>query len=126
MAKEIRVAVSGIGNCFSSLIQGVYYYKDVSSNDGPVPGLMHNVMGGYKISDLKFVAAFDIDKRKVGKDLSEAIWEKPNCTKVFCKDIPKQDVIVQKGPVLDGVASHMADWPDDRAFRIDEKQKQTF
>lgn len=123
MAKAIRVAVSGVGNCFSSLIQGVYYYKNVDSNNEQVPGLMHNVFGGYGVSDVKFVAAFDIDKRKVGKDLSEAIWEKPNCTKIFCKDIPKQNVIVQKGPVLDGVASHMQDWPDDRAFRVDAKQK---
>jgi myo-inositol-1-phosphate synthase len=123
LGKEIRVAVSGIGNCFSSLLQGIYYYKNVDSNAEPVPGLMHNVFGPYKISDIKFVAAFDIDKRKVGKDLSEAIFEKPNCTKVFCKKIPKQKVIVQKGPVLDGVAKHMADWPADRAFLVDEKQK---
>ncbi len=84
---------------------------------------MHNVMGGYKVSDIEMVAAFDIDQRKVGKDLSEAIFQKPNCTKIFCKDVPKQNVIVQKGPVLDGVANHMADWPDERAFRVDEHQK---
>ncbi|MBN1941245.1 MAG: inositol-3-phosphate synthase [Candidatus Diapherotrites archaeon] len=122
MAK-IKVAVAGIGNCFSSLLQGIYYYKDIDSNGKPVPGLMHNVFGSYKVSDIEFVAAFDIDKRKVGKDLSEAIWEKPNCTTVFHKDVPKQNVIVQKGPVLDGVAPHMESWPEDRAFRIDEKQK---
>ena len=65
LAKKIRVAVSGIGNCFSSLIQGIYFYKGVDSNNETVPGLMHNVMGGYKISDIEFVAAFDVDKRKV-------------------------------------------------------------
>jgi len=120
---KIRVAVAGVGNCFSSLLQGVYYYRDVSANDGTVSGLMHNVLGGYRISDIEFVAAFDIDSRKVGKDLSEAIFEKPNCTNVFCRDVPKQNVVVQKGPVLDGVASHMADWPEERSFRVDEKQK---
>ncbi len=123
MAKKIRVAVSGIGNCFSSLIQGIYFYKDVDSNGETIPGLMHNVMDGYKLSDIEFVAAFDVDKRKVGKDLGEAIWEKPNCTKVFCKDVPKQNVLVQKGPVLDGVAKHFADFPEERGFRVDEKQK---
>lgn len=119
----IKVAIAGVGNCCSSLVQGRYYYKDVSSNDELVPGLMHNVLGGYKISDIEFVAAFDVDKRKVGKDLSEAIFAKPNCTTVFCNNIPKLGVIVKKGPVLDGVAKHMEDYPEDQAFRVDEKTK---
>jgi len=121
--KEIRVVVAGVGNCFSSLLQGLSYYKDIDSNGKQVSGLMHNVFGSYKVSDIKMVAAFDIDKRKVGKDLSEAIFEKPNCTKIFQKEIPKQNVIVQKGPVLDGVAKHMADWPEERSFLVDAKQK---
>ena len=123
MAKEIRVAIAGVGNCSSSLVQGVHYYKNVTASDAAVSGLMHNVFGGYKISDIKFVAAFDVDKRKIGKDLSEAIFEKPNCTTIFQKDVPKLNVIVQKGPVLDGVAGHMKDYPAERAFLVDEKQK---
>ncbi|MBL7206694.1 MAG: inositol-3-phosphate synthase [Candidatus Aenigmarchaeota archaeon] len=118
--KEIKVAIAGVGNCASSLIQGLFYYKDVASNDDLVPGLMHNVIGGYKISDLKPVAAFDIDRRKVGKDLSEAILAKPNNTIIFQKDIPNLGVEVKKGPVLDGVASHMGDYDENRSFRVSD------
>lgn len=121
MGKEIRVAIAGVGNCASSLVQGVYYYKDVEDNKEVIPGLMHNVLADYKIKDLKFVAAFDIDKRKVGKDLSEAIFEKPNNTTVFCNDIPKQDVTVQMAPVLDGIAPHMDDYPEDQSFRVSDE-----
>ena len=120
--KEIRVAIAGIGNCCSALVQGIHYYKDVDSNDELVPGLMHNIVGGYKISDIKIVAAFDIDKRKVGKDISEAIFEKPNCTKIFCKDIPKTGTIVKMGPILDGVADHMKNYPDDQTFLPSDKK----
>lgn len=124
MPGKIKVAIAGIGNCASSLIQGVEFYKDVTSNDELVPGLMHNVFGGYKINDIEFVAAFDVDKRKVGKPLNKAIFEKPNNTKVFQKEIPKWgDVIVQKGPVFDGVAEHMAEYPEEQSFRVDENQK---
>ena len=118
MGKEIRVAIAGTGNCASSLVQGVEYYKNVGASDELVPGLMHNVFGGYKISDIKFVAAFDIDKRKVGKDLSEAIFAKPNNTTIFQPNVPKTGVIVQKAPVLDGFASHMEDYAEDHAFRL--------
>ena len=118
MAKEIRIAISGIGNCCSSLIQGLYYYKNVNSNDEAVPGLMHNVLGGYKISDVKPVAAFDVDKRKVGKDLSEAIFALPNCTMVFQKEIPHMGVKVMMGPVLDGIADHMLNYPEHQSFRV--------
>ncbi len=120
---EIRVAIAGVGNCASSLVQGVYYYQGVSKSDSLIPGLMHNVFGEYKVSDIKFVAAFDIDKRKVGRDLSEAIFSQPNCTKVFCAKVPKQGVTVQKAPVLDGVAEHMKDYAPERTFLVDEKQK---
>lgn len=120
--KEIRIAIAGIGNCCSALVQGIHYYKDIDSNDELVPGLMHNIVGGYKISDIKIVAAFDIDKRKVGKDISEAIFEKPNCTKIFCKDIPKTGTIVKMGPILDGVADHMKDYPDDQTFLPSDKK----
>ncbi|MDO8634200.1 MAG: inositol-3-phosphate synthase [archaeon] len=120
---EIRVAIAGVGNCASSLVQGVQYYRDIKASDELVPGLMHNSFGGYLASDIKFVAAFDVDKRKIGKDLSQAIFEKPNCTQVFCKNVPRQGVEIKKGPVLDGIASHMQDYPDDNTFLVDQKQK---
>ena len=122
MAKELRLAIAGVGNCSSSLIQGLFYYKGVASNDDLVPGLMHNVLAGYRISDIKPVAAFDVDKRKVGKDLSEAIFARPNCTKIFCKDVPKLGVTVMRGPTLDGIASHMKDYPDDRTFIVSDQK----
>jgi myo-inositol-1-phosphate synthase len=118
MSKPIKIAIVGIGNCASSLIQGLFYYKNVKDEKEIVPGLMHNVLGGYKISDIKVVAAFDVDKRKVGKDVSEAIFAPPNCTKIFCKDVPKMGVKVKMGPVLDGVASHMKDYPEDKTFVV--------
>jgi myo-inositol-1-phosphate synthase len=113
----IRIAIAGVGNCASSLIQGLEYYKNISHSDDLVPGLMHNSLGGYLISDIKPVAAFDIDERKVGTDLSKAIFSEPNCTKKF-SDVPDLGVEVMKGQALDGVAPHMKDY-----FRIDEKQK---
>jgi myo-inositol-1-phosphate synthase len=117
MAGKIKVALVGIGNCASSLVQGVEYYKDVGATDEMIPGLMHNVVGGYKLSDIEFVAAFDVDKRKVGNDLSEAIFSLPNCTTKF-SNVPKWNVTVKKGPVLDGVGETVKD-----AFLIDPKQK---
>jgi myo-inositol-1-phosphate synthase len=120
---EIKLAIVGIGNCASSLVQGLFYYKNVKGTDELIPGLMHNSVGGYLPSSIKPVAAFDVDYRKVGKDLSEAIFAKPNCTKVFCRDVPKLGVTVKKGPVLDGVAAHMEDYPEDRAFRVSVKDK---
>jgi len=120
--KEIRIAIAGLGNCASALIQGLYYYKDIKNDDEIVPGLMHNVLGGYKVSDIKLVAVFDIDKRKVGKDVNEAMFEKPNCTKIFCHDIPKTGVIVKMGPILDGVAAHMKDYPEEQTFLPSDKK----
>lgn len=122
MPKEIRIGIVGVGNCASSLIQGLFYYKNVKDERELVPGLMHNVLGGYKISDIKVVCAFDVDKRKVGKDVSEAIFAPPNNTKIFCKDIPKLGVKVKMGPVLDGVASHMKEYPQDKTFVVARKK----
>ncbi len=122
MKKEIRIAIVGVGNCASALIQGIYYYKDVKDEKNLVPGLMHNVLGGYKISDIKVVAAFDVDKRKVGKDVSEAIFNPPNCTKIFCKNIPKIGVKVKMGSVLDGVAPHMKNYPANKTFVLARKK----
>lgn len=102
--KEIKVAILGVGNCASSLIQGVQFYRKIDERSKRVPGLMHNVVGGYKISDIKFVAAFDVNSKKVGKDLGKAIFMPSNCTEKF-SNVPKLGVIVKKGPVMDGVAS---------------------
>ena len=118
--RKIRVAIAGVGNCASSLVQGLEYYK--GRNAGAFVGLMHARIGDWGPSDIEIVAAFDIDRRKVGKRVEEAIFAKPNCTKVFQSALPVSEVVVQMGPVLDGVAPHMADYPDDEAFRLaDEK-----
>ncbi len=113
--KRIRLAIAGIGNCASSLVQGLEYYK--GRNERELAGLMHARIGDWGPSDIEIVAAFDIDRRKVGKPVEKAIFSKPNCTRVFQNAIPVSDVTVQMGPVLDGLAPHMADYSDDEAFR---------
>ncbi len=102
---EIRLAIAGVGNCASAFIQGIHYYKD----NGDKSGLIYPEMGGYKPEDIKVVAAFDVSKEKVGKDISEAIYAKPNCTTRFY-DVPKMDVKVMMGPVLDGVPEHLEEY----------------
>jgi len=102
----IRIGIVGAGNCASNLIQGLFYYKDVKSSD-LIPGLMHPVLGGYKISDIKVVSAFDVDSRKVGKDLSEAIMQEPNNT-VKIADVPKLNVPILKGVTFDGIGKYVA------------------
>jgi len=102
---KIKVAIAGVGNCASSLVQGVYYYRD-AKEDQEVPGLMHVNFGGYHIRDIEFVAAFDVDANKVGRDLAEAIFTPPNCTVKFC-DVPKLGVEVMKAPVLDGLGKYL-------------------
>jgi myo-inositol-1-phosphate synthase len=101
----IRVAIAGVGNCASALIQGVEYYKEAKMGE-IIPGVMHAYFGDYHISDVEFVAAFDVNKEKIGKDLSEAIWVTPNNCAKFA-EVPKMGVIVQPAPILDGVAPHM-------------------
>ncbi|MBG9320307.1 inositol-3-phosphate synthase [Corynebacterium belfantii] len=100
----IRVAIAGVGNCASSLVQGVEYYKDASP-DQQVPGLMHVQFGEYHVGDIEFVAAFDVDRAKVGLDLSEAINASENCTIRIC-DVPETGVTVQRGPTLDGLGKY--------------------
>ncbi|MFZ5835670.1 MAG: inositol-3-phosphate synthase [Pseudomonadota bacterium] len=117
MAK-IKVAIAGVGNCASSLIQGIAYYA--GQDPSMVSGLMHPDIGGWRPGDLDIVAAFDIDRRKVGRPLEEAVFAKPNCTMIFQKNLPASGVTVQMGPILDGVAPHMADYSDDEAFRAAE------
>jgi len=102
---KIKVAIAGIGNCASALVQGIEYYKN-SNPKSTIPGLMHTDINGYKIKDISFVAAFDVNQLKIGKDLSEAIFAEPNCCVKFA-DVPKNGVKVLPGPILDGVASHM-------------------
>jgi myo-inositol-1-phosphate synthase len=102
---EIRIALVGIGNCASALVQGREYYKN-AEEDVTVSGLMHVNFGGYHIRDIKFVAAFDINKHKIGKDLAEAIFTEPNCCAKF-SSVPLSGVIVSPGPILDGAAEHM-------------------
>ena len=122
MLKPIKIAIAGIGNCCSSLIQGLFYYRNVKDAKKSIPGLMHALLGGYKISDIKPVAAFDIDKRKVGKDLSKAIFAEPNCTKVFYSRIPNLGVKVKMGPALDGIAGHMKEYPEERRFVVSKEK----
>jgi myo-inositol-1-phosphate synthase len=105
MSNKIRVAVVGVGNCASSLIQGRYYYQD-ADEDKRVPGLMHVNLGGYHVRDIEFVAAFDVNVDKVGKDLGEAIYAKPNNTIRFC-DVPEIGVKVQRGPTMDGIGRYV-------------------
>jgi len=114
--KKIRLAVSGLGNCASSLIQGIEYYKSVDEANSV--GLMHYDIGGYRPGDIEIAAAFDIDARKVGLDVSEAIFSRPNCTKVFYPDVPSTGVTVKMGPVLDGIAPHMKEYPEDNTFLL--------
>ena len=104
--KKVRVAVIGVGNCASSLVQGVQYYKDAKQEDF-VPGLMHVNLGGYHINDIEFSAAFDIDVNKVGKDLSEAIYAKPNNTYRFA-DVPNLDTKVYRGMTHDGLGKYLS------------------
>ena len=118
---QIRIAVVGLGNCASSLLQGIEYYRDKTQKD--LVGLMHWNIGGYKPSDIEVVAAFDIDRRKVGKDISEAVFALPNCTKVFCPDLPPCGRVVRMGRVLDGVAAHMKNY-DDRYTFVPSDQKE--
>ncbi len=120
---KIKIAIVGIGNCVSSLVQGIHYYRDKSPQDAI--GLMHFEMNGYKPGDVEVVAAFDVDKRKVGQDVHEAIFAKPNCTTVFCPDLPPSGVLVRMGKILDGVAKHMQDYPENNTFVLSEEPELT-
>ncbi len=110
---RIRIAVAGIGNCASSLVQGIAWY---ASQNGDAPGLMHPDLGDYRIEDIAVVAAFDIDRRKVGRPLEEAIFAAPNNTKTICRDLPRSGVTVQMGNIFDGVADHMHEFPAAERF----------
>jgi myo-inositol-1-phosphate synthase len=119
---SINIAVVGVGNCASSLVQGLSFYREGSNER---VGLMHWDLGGYRPSDIQVVAAWDVDKRKVGKDVAEAIFAKPNCTAIFCETVQPTGAVVQMGKVLDGVAEHMADYKDERTFVLADAAEPT-
>lgn len=121
--RKIRIGIVGVGNCASSLVQGIGYYSSLNKNaKGKALGLMHYDLGGYGPEDIEVVSAFDIDKRKVGKPLHEAIFARPNCTKVFFSNFKNSSIKVSMGEVLDGVSKHMDKYPEDRRFVISERR----
>ena len=113
----IRIAISGVGNCASSLLQGLRYYGS-GGNHPKAAGLLHPRVGSYAPADIQVVAAFDIDTRKVGKPLETACLAEPNCTTQFLKRLPRYGIRVQMGPVLDGIAPHMSRYPDAQTFLV--------
>jgi myo-inositol-1-phosphate synthase len=113
---DVNVAIVGVGNCASSLVQGIAHYSNGGANEQI--GLSHWDLGGYRPKDLKIVAAWDIDRRKVGRDVAEAIFARPNCTAVFCDHVEETGTIVRMGKTLDGIADHMANFPDERTFML--------
>ena len=107
---KVRVAIIGVGNCANALLQGVEYYKDASPDEF-VPGLMHVDLGGYHVRDVEFTAAFDVTKAKVGKDLADAIWAKPNNTIKFA-EVPKTGITVSRGMTHDGLGKYLSEIVD--------------
>jgi myo-inositol-1-phosphate synthase len=120
--RDINVALVGVGNCASSLVQGIAHYSNGGANEQI--GLSHWDLGGYRPTDLKIVAAWDIDSRKVGRDVAEAIFAKPNCTTAFCEHVPPTATRVRMGRVLDGIAEHMREWPEERTFMLSDCQRE--
>ncbi len=110
----LNVALVGVGNCASSLVQGIAHYQNGGANEQI--GLLHWDLGGYRPKDIRFVAAWDIDRRKVGRDIAEAIFAPPNCTALFCDHVPPAGAEVRMGRVLDGYSPHMVEAGDDRTF----------
>ena len=120
---DINLAIVGVGNCASSLVQGLAHYQNGGANEQI--GIMHWDLGGYRPKDIKVVAAWDIDRRKVGRDVAEAIFARPNCTTVFCDHLPKSGTKVRMGRLLDGVADHMSGYDDDRTFLLSDEPEAT-
>lgn len=119
--EKIKIGIFGMGNCASSLIQGIEYYKEKQSEQAI--GLMHWDIAQYTPEDIEIVCAFDIDKRKVGQDISDAIFAKPNCCKTLYKKVPYKNVEVKMGKILDGVAPHMTNYSKDTSFVIADKNE---
>jgi myo-inositol-1-phosphate synthase len=120
MKPPIRIAIAGVGNCASALLQGLQYYRQPQArrNGYRLAGLLHPVVGGYAPADIRVVAAFDVDARKVGKPLEAACIAEPNCTTQFLKRFPRFGVRVSMGPILDGVAKHMRRYPASETFIV--------
>jgi len=116
--RSINVALVGVGNCASSLVQGIAHYQNGGANEQI--GLSHWDLGGYRPKDIEIVAAWDIDRRKVGRDVSQAIFSKPNCTAIFCDHVQPTGAVVEMGRILDGYSEHMADAPADRTFLLSD------
>lgn len=120
---RIPVGIVGVGNCASSLLQGIEFYRaDAERGATAAVGLMHEVIGDYRPSDIEVVCAFDIDRRKVGMSLDTAALAPPNNTRSLYPKLPKSNVTVEMGPVLDGVAEHMRDYPDAETFLVAERR----
>jgi len=116
---KIKIAIAGVGNCASSLIQGIHYYR----LPHPVPqGLMHPRIGRWSPGDIEVVCAFDVDVRKVGKPINEAIFAAPNCAQIFHSELPDDSVPVKMGPTLDGVAPHLVEFPEDQRIVLSEQK----
>ena len=119
----IKIGIVGVGNCASSLLQGIIYYREKNRSDAI--GILNWSINGYTPCDIKIVSAFDIDQRKVGKDVHEAIFERPNCTKQFVNSMPKAGVKVSMGKILDGFSEHMKDHDPDHSFLISDQKEPT-
>ena len=119
---KVKIALVGVGNCASALVQGIHYYSGKDENDAV--GLMHWSIGGYLPSDIEVTAAFDLDKRKVGQDVNVAVFAAPNCSQQFFPQLPASGVKVQMGKILDGVSPHMLDFEDDYTFVISDAPEQ--
>ncbi|MEE8422957.1 MAG: inositol-3-phosphate synthase, partial [Thermodesulfobacteriota bacterium] len=120
---KIRIAIIGVGNCTSSLVQGIHYYRDKKPED--TIGLMHWKIGSYRPCDIEVVSAFDIDQRKIGKDVNEAIFAEPNCTTVFYNNLPISGVTVQMGKILDGCSGHMKKYDPKYTFVLSDEPEPT-
>jgi len=118
---RIKIAIVGVGNCASALVQGIEYYRH--KHEDEAIGFMHWDIGGYKPGDIDVVAAFDIDERKVGKDISEAIFLLPNCTKPIYSDVEKKEITVRMGRILDGFADHMKDYDKKYTFLLADAEE---
>ena len=114
----IKIGIIGVGNCASSIVQGIHYYKFKSGEEAI--GIMHWDIGGYCPFDIEVTFAVDIDKRKVGQDLSQAVFASPNCTKIFNKKIEQSNILVQMGPLLDGFSNHMKSVESSRTFIVSD------
>src|SRR5262245_12250021 len=118
---NIRIGLVGVGNCASSLLQGLEFYRSAPAGD-PQVGLMHDDLCGYRPSDIQVVCAFDVDQRKVGQPLDVAALAPPNNSRTLYPKLPRSPVIVEMGPVLDGIADHMRDYPPDETFVVAERR----